>query len=52
MVAGGTEISEFNHPVVTWFSGGKDILSPFQNIDCFGFSRFIMFAKHLDITYV
>ena len=28
------------------------LLTPFENVGCFGFSRFIMFAMHLDITYV
>jgi hypothetical protein len=28
------------------------ILPPFQNVVRFGFSRFIVFAMHLDITYV
>jgi len=30
----------------------KFILPPFQNIGRFDFSRFIVFAMHLDITYV
>ena len=28
------------------------VLPPFQNVGRFGFSRFIVFAMHLDITYV
>ena len=28
------------------------IFSPFQSLDRFSFSKFIVFAKHLDITYV
>jgi len=28
------------------------VLHPFQNVGHFGFSRFIVFAMHLDITYV
>ena len=28
------------------------VLPPFQNVGRFGFSRFIVFAMHLNITYV
>ena len=28
------------------------LLSPFENISCFNFSRFILFVMHLDIIYV
>ena len=31
---------------------GYQILPPFQNVGRFGFFRFIVFAMHLDITYV
>ena len=34
------------------FLKNKKVTPPFQNVGCFGFFKFIVFAMHLDITYV
>ena len=47
-----TEISYGLQIVHVVLKAPTHVLPPFQNIGRFGFSRFIVFTMHLDITYV